>query len=226
LSAERFTDDEAAAIFARAAKEEVSGPRRVASTGELTLAELQEIGREAGLAPEAIAQAAASLRRPGITTTAAPRFAGIPIGVARSVVLERPLSDTEWGGLVAELRSTFEAGGHVRSDGGFREWRNGNLRVHAGPTPAGYRVDMRTSKSSARSLMTAGGAMTGIGAVLLGVGTLTGSIAPADVADFGPVLTIGVAMFGAGVLQIPAWARRRREQFERIAQRLSDAVRG
>jgi hypothetical protein len=81
---------------------------------------------------------------------------------------------------------------------------------------------MRTSKGSARSLMTAGGIMTGISAALLAAGTLTVGAVGGDVT---PLLTIGAALFGAGVLQVPGWARRRREQFERIAQRLRDAVR-
>jgi hypothetical protein len=56
----------------------------------------------------------------------------------------------------------------------------------------------------------------------MAVGTLTVST-PAG--DLTPVLTIGAALFGAGVLQVPAWARRRREQFDRIAERLRDAIR-
>jgi hypothetical protein len=36
---------------------------------------------------------------------------------------------------------------------------------------------------------------------------------------------LGASLFGAGVLQVPAWGRRRREQFERIAERLRDAIR-
>jgi hypothetical protein len=224
LPADRFNEDQAAAIFARAAEAEVSGRQPATGAGGMTLAELQEIGKEAGLSPEAVAQAAASLRSAG-TPAPAPTFLRVPIGVARTVALERPLSDEEWGGLVAELRATFNADGRIRSHGSFREWRNSNLRVSAGPAPGGYQVDMRTSKGSARSLMTAGGIMTGISGALLAVGTLTGSMAPGDISDLTPVLTIGVALFGAGVLQVPAWARRRREQFERIAERLRDAIR-
>lgn len=126
--------------------------------------------------------------------------------------------------MVAELGATFNAGGNVRSDGSFREWRNGTLRVHAGPAPGGYQVDMRTSKGSARNLMTVGGMTAGICGALLAVGTLTGSMAPGDVADITPVLTIGAGLFGAGLLQVPAWARRRRQQFERIAEHLRDAI--
>jgi hypothetical protein len=61
-----------------------------------------------------------------------------------------------------------------------------------------------------------------LSAALMAVGTLTVST-PAG--DLTPVLTIGAALFGAGVLQVPAWARRRREQFDRIAERLRDAIR-
>lgn len=224
MPADRFNEDQAAAIFARAAEAEASGRQPASGAGGMTLAELQEIGIEAGLSPEAVAQAAASLRSAG-TPAPAPTFLRVPIGVARTVPLERPLSDEEWGGLVAELRTTFNADGRVRSDGSFREWRNSNLRVSAGPAPGGYQVDMRTSKGSARSLMTAGGIMAGISGALLVMGTLTGSMAPGDIRDITPILTVGAGLFGAGVLQVPAWARRRRQQFERIAERLRDAIR-
>lgn len=220
LAADRFNEDEAAEIFARAAEVETSGRQPASGSGGMTLAELQEIGREAGLSPEAVAQAAASIRSAG-TPVPAPTFLRIPVGVARTVSLDRPLSDEEWAGLVAELRSTFNASGHVRSDGSFREWWNGNLRIQAGPTPAGYQVAMRTSRGSARSLMTAGGVMAGIGVVGLIAGTFSPAMAVGDVVS---LATIGAGLFGAGVLQIPAWARRRREQFARIAERLKAAV--
>jgi hypothetical protein len=226
LPAERFNEDEAAEIFARAANVEASGPKPLSEPGGMTLAELQEIGREAGLSPDAVAQAAASLRRAAPERPSpTPTFLRLPIGVAHSVALERPLTDEEWGGLVAELRTTFDAGGHVRSDGSFREWRNGNLRVHAGPAPGGYQVDMRTSKGSARSLMATGGMMTLISGALVALGTLTGSMAPGDVTDLTPIMILGAGLFGAGALQVPAWARRRRQQFERIAERLKDVIR-
>jgi len=221
LATDRFNEDEAAEIFARAAEVETSGRHPVSGSGGMTLAELQDIGREAGLSPEAVAHAAASIRSAG-TPAPAPTFLRVPIGVARTVSLERPLSDEEWGALVAELRSTFNASGHVSSDGTFREWRNSNLRVQAGPVPGGYQVDMRTYRGSARRLMTAGGVMVGIGAVSLVAGLVFPGVV--EVASVNAAM-IGGALFGAGLLQIPAWARRRREQFERIAERLRNAIR-
>lgn len=226
MPANRFNEDEAAAIFARAAEAEAAGRQPASAAGGMTLAELQEIGREAGLEPEAVAHAAASLRRTGVAGTApAPTFLTVPVGVTRTVLLERPLSDDEWGELVTQLRATFNAGGRVSSHGKFREWRNGNLRISAAPRADGYQVEMRTSKGSARSLMTTGGIMAGISGALMTVGVVTGSMSPGDVNDFLPMLAVGGGLFGAGVLQIPAWARRRREQFDRIAESLRDAIR-
>ncbi|HSK19034.1 MAG TPA: hypothetical protein VK912_07825 [Longimicrobiales bacterium] len=223
MPADRFNEEEAAAIFARAAEAEASGHRPASTTGGMTLAELQEIGREAGLQPEAVAQAAESLRRTD-THTPAPKFLRLPIGVARTVPLERPLTDEEWGELVMQLRSTFNAGGRVDSAGNFREWRNGNLRVTAAPVAGGYQVDMRTSKGSARSLMTTGGIMAVLSGGLVVVGRLAGGIGP-DPDSLTTMFTVGSALFGVGVLQIPIWARRRREEFDRIADRLRDAIR-
>jgi hypothetical protein len=228
LPADRYNEDEAAAIFERAAEAEASGRQPASAAGGMTLAELQEIGREAGLQPETVAQAAESLHRaatPAPAPAPPPTFLRVPIGVARTVALERPLSDEEWGELVAQLRATFNAGGRINSYGDFREWRNGNLRVSAEPVVGGYQVEMRTSKGSSRSLMTAGGIMTGISAAMLGVGAATGSMAPGDMGDMVPMFTIGAGLFGAGLIQLPAWARRRREQFDRIAERLRDAIR-
>lgn len=228
MPADRFNEDEAAAIFARAAEAEASGRQPASAAGGMTLAELQEIGREAGLHPDTVAQAAASLRRRDDTpapATTTPTFLRFPIGVARSVTLDRPLSDEEWGDLVSQLRSTFNASGRVTSSGGFREWRNGNLRITASPATAGYQVDMRTSKGGARSLMTTGAIMTGISGAIMAVTALTGSMGPGDFTDTLPMLGIGAGLFSAGMIQVPAWARRRREQFDRIAERLKAAIR-
>lgn len=45
------------------------------------------------------------------------------------------------------------------------------------------------------------------------------------VGDVSSLFTVGGVLFGAGVVQVPAWARRRRRQFEDIASRLSRAIR-
>ncbi len=67
----------------------------------MTLAALQDIGREVGISPDSLSRAA------------------------------RSFSDSDWEVLVADLRTTFEALGAVRYDGPFRQWTNGNLQALA-----------------------------------------------------------------------------------------------
>src|SRR5512139_1975656 len=142
MTERRYNDDEVEAIFARASEAESETPQRSLSGEGRTLAELQAIGREAGLSSEAIAQAARALEQPAQPPTGT--FLGLPLGVARTVALPRRLTEDEWERLVVQLRETFNARGVLRSEGSFRSWSNGNLQVLLEPDGAGQRVRFRT----------------------------------------------------------------------------------
>src|SRR5688500_5955661 len=104
----RYREDEVAAIF-EAAASRGSGAGAPTSGEGMTLAELQAIGSEVGMAPARIAEAAAALdlRRSTLRVT----DLGMPVSVRRAVDLPRPPTDREWGILVAEMRGTFNAKG-------------------------------------------------------------------------------------------------------------------
>jgi hypothetical protein len=61
MSDRRYDDEETAAIFLTAAENPQAAPLHLPSNEGLTLADLQEIGREVGISPEAVAQAAQAL---------------------------------------------------------------------------------------------------------------------------------------------------------------------
>src|SRR6266545_585244 len=127
----RYNDKGIAAIF-RAATELPSIAERaeVPRDEGLTLADLQAIGREVGIPADAVAQAAQALDvRPG---AASRRFLGLPIGVSRTVNLNRRLTDEEWERLVVQLREVFNARGRTRFDRRrvFRARRDGHRRHH------------------------------------------------------------------------------------------------
>ncbi len=87
MSERRYTDEEVAAIFERAAETEHTA-LPVAAVGKgMTLAALQEIGREVGISPALISHAARSLEMAGMPTSR--RFIGLPIGVGRTVEFDR-----------------------------------------------------------------------------------------------------------------------------------------
>ena len=190
----RYSDEEIAAIFKRAAETEPSASPVLAEGQGMTLEALQEIGREVGLSPDTILQAARSLETTG--KPASRRFFGFPIGVGRTIQLDRPLSEAEWGYLVTDLRETFSARGKLKSDGPFRQWTNGNLQALIEPTPDGERLRLQTLAGGPRSLMRSG--VTALG--LAGCGD-AGSVLPPDRRARTPV----PADWGAGYN--PLWLR-------------------
>ncbi len=220
-SERRYGEREVAQIFERATKSAAVEPRPGAPAGGdgLTLAQLQEIGREVGVPAEAIADAARSV---GIVAAARrPRWLGLPIGVERTVDLGRRLGDEEWERLVIDLRETFDARGIMHSDGSFRQWTNGNLQALLEPTETGHRLRLRTLKGSARRLMGTGLALLGsAGAVVFGH-VLAGGIDAGVLHGISFLALSGAGVFAAGVLQVPAWARRRGAQMEEIASRVA-----
>lgn len=218
MSERRYTDEEVAAIFERAsATERAALPATAESTG-LTLAALQEIGREVGIAPELISHAARSLDMAGRPT--AQKLMGLPIGVGRTVQLDQPLSDANWEHLVSDLRQTFAAQGKVRQEGSFRQWRNGNLQALLEPTPGGQRLRLQTVNGNARALMTGGLAALGVSAATLLAVTVGSGLDSAGVTGIAFMAATGIGMFVAGALRLPGWARRRRTQIDEVTARL------
>ena len=124
---QRFNEAEVAAIIQRATN--WNEPRRQpVPPGEgLSLDQLQEIGRDIGIAPNVIAGAADVVKDSG--TTVIRRFLGLPLRVERNVKLRRDFSEDEWDQVVADLREIFNAAGVLNEDGSLRQWSNGNLQV-------------------------------------------------------------------------------------------------
>lgn len=209
----RYNDKEIAAIF-RAAAEPPSPVREVPQDEGLTLADLQAIGREVGIAPDAIAHAARGVDvRP---VAAARTFLGLPIGVSRTVQLNRRLSDDEWERFVVQLREVFSARGRTRSDGALRQWTNGNLQVLLEPTEAGHRLRFGTLHGAASASIGAGFAALGVAAVVALVTAFSGTLGEA-VYGIGFLAVMGTGMIVSGALRLPGWARLRSRQMEALA---------
>jgi len=203
----RYGEEEVAAIFESAAKH--------SSTSGLSLAELQAIGGEVGIAPERIADAAASLdlRRGARRRTQL----GMPVSVGRVVDLPRAPTDLEWEQLLAELRATFGAHGKDRSSGGLRAWTNGNLHAYVEPTETGHRLRLGTMKSNGVAL-----GWMGIVGLIVGLVMALFLVATGEVGDailFAVIAAMGAAALGSNALRLPRWAQEREEQMEYIATR-------
>jgi len=214
----RYDEEEIAAIFKAAAERQEEAKSNRSKGDGLTLDELQQIGKEAGITPEMIADAASSLERvPEVQTQST--LLGLPTSVGRTVQLEGHLSDDGWSVLVAQMRSQFRAHGKTENLGRLRSWRNGNLQISIEPGAKGDILRMRTVKGDAMARLF--GTLAGIIAVVaLAVNILSagGSV------DFRQVMILtlivaGLGVFSAPVLRLRSWARERGEQMEQLARR-------
>jgi hypothetical protein len=220
MTERRFNEAEVAAIFERAAEAQQTGLRQLPSGEGMTLTQLQEIGREVGISPELMVEAAKAIDQGGQPTSR--QFLGLPIGVGRTIDLDRRLSDEEWEQFVVQLRETFDARGTLRHEGSFRQWTNGNLQALLEPTSTGHRIRLRTVKGDARGLMIGGLSMLGVATAMLIAAALRGGFGDAGMlSSLGLLATMGASMFGIGALRLPAWARLRRRQMEEVAARVT-----
>ena len=210
----RYNDEEVAAIFLKAAENPTTQPPGISRSEGLTLADLQEIGREVGIPAEAVVLAARSLDVDASAPSAT--VLGLPISVERTVELNRWLSDAEWERLVVQLREVFRAQGKMSASGTFRQWTNGNLQALLEPATTGHRLRLRTLKGSARGSI-------GLGLLLIG-SSVAVAIAGAVAGHLGSsmpgvallsVMGLGAAAYGA--LPLPRWARLRGQQMDAIA---------
>lgn len=222
MSERRFSEEEVTEILRLAAEAESSDRSLVRAGDGLTLADLEKIGREVGISPSAMQQA---VRKVGTSDQSTRRLLGFPIGVGRTVELDRKLSDDEWDRLVADLRATFDARGKIRQEGSLRSWSNGNLQVLLEPTPSGQRLRFRTVKGSAPGMIAGGLAVFGMAVVVAAAAVLNGTLGDASMlATVAGVGATGAALFGAGALGVPRWAQLRRRQMDEIAERVGASV--
>jgi hypothetical protein len=221
----RYGDDEISKIFEAAAAGKPSrGSRQPTSAHGLTLAELKEIGMEVGVAPDRIADAAASLDRRRDNVPAR-KWLGLPVSAGRTVELPRAPTDREWDMLLGELKQTFRARGVDRSQGGIREWTNGNLHARIEPTETGYRLRLGTVKGNAAAV-----GVAGVAGLLLAVPVVAMSVVTGGVGEnlLGPVLmgSAGASALAWNALRLPLWARERERQMEYIAGRATTMIAG
>ena len=212
----RYSDEDVRRILALAAEAEAAAANEPERTW--TLADLEQIGAEAGLAPQAVAAAALALERRAVDVEPERgSYFGLPVAVSRTVPLQRHLSDEDWERLVAQLRETFAATGRTRVSCARREWRVGNLRVTHEPAGAGALLELRTRKGDARAFLRFGALLVVVALVARLLATMGGAAGAQRLTIAWMTGIAGMLLMIVGVLRLPAWARRRARQFEALA---------
>lgn len=142
----RYSEEEAQRIFALVAERQ----RSASGTDGLSLSELEEAARVAGLDPSLVAVAAAEL---DAVPHAEKTLGGAPVEVVRSRVVDGEVSDDAWAEMVSAARREFGQPGMAGQIGRLREWtvlsggtQNGTVtRLTVEPTADGTRVTLSRS---------------------------------------------------------------------------------
>lgn len=231
---QRFDEDEISIILEQASlldleEDTPDEPKRLsgashhashqASRNGLTLAELKAIAAEAGISPAAVARAAGAVVRGNHLPPERQSLLGLPVGVARTVVFDRRVTDAEWEQMVVLFRRTFGASGAVRGAGSLREWGNGRLRAHLEPTAqGGHQLRLSTTKSDAGIFNMLGTVFSVLGLSLTGVIAVKTGFDP-SAAWFGPVsiAVAGLSAFARNAIVLPRWYATRATQMSTIA---------
>lgn len=216
----RYSEQEVSAIFEQATEVQQASRSQLVPTEGMTLSELQEVGQEVGISPEAVARAATALDRPRQGLPSRKKYLGLPIGVSKTVDLGRTMTDAEWDRLVVDLRETFDARGTVKVDGSFRQWTNGNLQALVEPTETGHRLRLKTFKGNAGPVVLGGLVMLAMSAMQL----VAGAVGIRGLVLSGILAAVGVGLISSVALRLPRWARLREEQMEAIAARAAAAT--
>jgi hypothetical protein len=216
MTERRYTEEESSTIFHIAAQGPSTSSHHLSRADGLTLADLQAIGREVGIAPDAVAYAAQTLevRQGGVSRT----LLGLPIGVERRVTLRRRLTDEEWERLVVQLRDVFKARGSIKTDGSLRQWTNGNLYVLLEPTPIGDRLRLGSLNGGATASLRFGLVSLGA-AAFFAIANLSGHLA--DAGTIAGLVAGGLLLLANGGLRLRGWARLRGRQMEDLAAQLA-----
>ncbi len=220
-----FSEEEARAVFAQAARD---APADDLGSERLTLDELVEIGRAAGLDPERVALAAAAL---GAPAPRAQSLLGMPTEVRRTRVLSGPLSDAAWEQSVDAMRTLFGGPGRASQVGRGREWlspskmgRNDEYAVHLAARPlTGGGTEIVVEKFGMKEY--AWSTLLGTVASLLiavGFGLASPGEGSGDPANMVPIIFFAssVLLFVALGFGVRAWARGLDRRFEAALDRI------
>ena len=218
-----FTEAEAQRIFARVAERQQTA---TFTDGHLSLDDLQEAARAAGLDPALVAAAAAELDA-GPTLDDGRTVVGAPVTVVRQRVVPGRLTDDVWTEMVAAARMQLGDAGIASQIGQTREWtlidggpnHRVSARLTAEPTDGGTRLTLSQSFRGPVLGLTLATAVQGVMALVFGALAALGVDSGLWIACAN--LLVMAVLFGVGA-QVGArvWSRHRAARFDRLLDRL------
>ena len=220
-----YSEDDARKVFARVAERQ-----RAAGTqaGGLSLEDLEEAARAAGLNPTLVAAAAAEIDAPEPVRS----FLGAPVEVGRHRIVRGPVSDEAWEEMVVAARAEFGRTGTAGQVGRTREW---TVATGAGNAQATTRLALEPAGADTRIVVTRSARDVVLGFTIAGSVNASMSVLFATLFAFGVdpemwipavlLAVLAVAFLGGTQVGLRAWHRAQSRRTEALLDRLELAVR-
>lgn len=215
----RYTEDEVALILRRAAELDA----RSGGSRELSLTEIQDIAREAGIPPEQVVRAARVVER-----NPADAFApilGAPTTFARNAEVPGVVPEEAYPELVQIIRDAFERHGRSGHALAGMEWKAadgfGGFAVSVRPTTEGTMVQVRVRRADAATVTYL---LSGVG-WLVATSLLGDVLNPATAAEY--LLLISGGTVSAYATARTVWSRLMgswQDRVDRLVDRLAEAI--
>lgn len=240
MSEGRYDEGQVREILRRAAEAELVGadmstrdgpwPRsRPTPVAGFTLDDLQRIGADAQLSPDAIAAAARAVDLEA-SWQVERRVEPTALRLAAQLPLPSDLDEVAWGRIAAVLREVYGEVGVITEEGAMRRWRTGTLdqpgttQVLLEPDPSGpgWRLALRVAAEDHTQVLSG---------VFLGLGALAAAVPPLLGASLGwlglgaAISACGAMMWAAHRAWRPRWEARARTRFDTALARLAALTR-
>lgn len=223
--ARTYSEAEAQKVFARVAeRQRTAGP---AAAG-LSLADLEEAARAAGLDPTLVAAAAAEIDTPAPNRG----LFGAPVETVRHRVVRGRVSDDAWEAIVGAARAEFGRTGTAGQVGRTREW---TVATGTGNAQAVTRVALEPLGADTRIVVTRSSRDVALGFTIAGSITAAMSVLFATLFAFGVdpemwvpaviLAALSTVFLGGTQVGLRAWHRRQNVRVDALLDRLELVVR-
>lgn len=223
--ARRYTDQEVALVIKRAAELQVQESERTDSGASgLSLTELEQVAREAGLDPALVRRAAADLDTRNSTAPHS-RFLGAPSLITIERTISGEVSVDEYEPIVEELRRAFNDNGLISTLGRSLAWTS--TPSGRGRHQGGRSVNVTVSPRNGNTVIRAEESLRGIAGGLFGglMGGVGGGTTGASMGIGFGVLHSALAAGGIWVSVLGGSYLLARTIFSRVAHKRGDRLR-
>ncbi len=224
-AARRYTEQEVALVIKRAAELQVQESERTDSRASgLSLTELEQVAREAGLDPALVRRAAADLDTRNSTSPHS-RFLGAPSLVAMERTIRGEVSVDEYEPIVEELRRAFNDNGFISTLGRSLAWTS--TPFGHGPHHGARSVSVTVSPRNGNTIIRAEESLRGVAGGLFGglMGGVGGGTTGATMGIGIGVLHSALAAGGLWVSVLGGSYLLARTIFGRVARKRGDRLR-